>query len=113
MKFCPECHKISRDDDFCSHCGAAVYGEDDYSDSASISCDNNRFGGEKYHNHAQQTFNDPRRGDRPIINGSNRRGGKNDKAQLVKAMVTIVMIYILLNFVGVFFTIIGGIFGLK
>ena len=35
MKICPECHKISKDDDFCSNCGAAVFSADDYSEDAS------------------------------------------------------------------------------
>ena len=28
MTRCPNCNKLSKDDDFCSHCGAAVYGDD-------------------------------------------------------------------------------------
>ena len=51
MKICPECHKISKDDDFCSHCGSAVYGHDDHSSSAEIDCDNY-----KGHTHEKQSY---------------------------------------------------------
>lgn len=40
MKICPICHKLSKDDDFCSHCGSAVYAEEDHSSSEQIKCTN-------------------------------------------------------------------------
>lgn len=50
MKMCPECHKLSRDDDFCSHCGAAVYGHEDFS-QGTLSCDE-----VKGHSHEKTSF---------------------------------------------------------
>ncbi|MBQ3918037.1 MAG: zinc ribbon domain-containing protein [Oscillospiraceae bacterium] len=55
MKICPECHKISKDDDFCSHCGAAVFGFDNYSESARC----NDYSG---HDHSKITFDRTERG---------------------------------------------------
>ncbi|MGN1105747.1 MAG: hypothetical protein ACI4RH_03785 [Huintestinicola sp.] len=48
MKLCPNCHRLSKDDDFCSFCGNAVY--DDNSES-SIDC--SQIPG---HTHEKQTF---------------------------------------------------------
>ena len=50
MKLCPECHRLSKDDDFCSHCGSAVY--DDNTDY-SIDCSQI-----KGHTHEKQTFSE-------------------------------------------------------
>ncbi len=52
MKICPECHKLSKDDDFCSYCGAAVFTAEDYTDSASIDC--NRY--DRGHEHRKVTY---------------------------------------------------------
>lgn len=59
MKICPECHKLSRDDDFCSHCGAAVYPDNSYSGS-DISCGNYReFDGGREHTHEKESYSRP------------------------------------------------------
>ncbi len=55
MKICPECHKISKDDDFCSHCGAAVFGFDNYSESA-------RCNDYRDHDHSKITYDRTERG---------------------------------------------------
>ena len=48
MKMCPNCHRLSKDDDFCSHCGSAVY-----EDNADYSIDCSDIPG---HTHEKQTF---------------------------------------------------------
>ena len=48
MKLCPNCHRISKDDDFCSRCGSAVY-----DDNTSYSVDCSQFSG---HTHEKQSF---------------------------------------------------------
>ncbi|MCI7767287.1 MAG: hypothetical protein MSJ26_04805 [Oscillospiraceae bacterium] len=48
MKYCSNCHRFSKDDDFCSNCGSAVY--DDNSEN-SIDC--SQIPG---HTHEKQTF---------------------------------------------------------
>lgn len=53
MKICPECHRLSKDDDFCSHCGSAVYGNDNIS-TGSISCDDL-----KGHSHEKTSYSQP------------------------------------------------------
>lgn len=113
MKICPECHKLSKDDDFCSHCGAAVYGENDYSESDKINCDNNR-----QHSHEKQTFTDNRKGNGPIINGTGYKGRdftkmrdntpeKKKKSPLARMIVFLIIIYVLANFGGIFLMLLG------
>lgn len=51
MKYCNNCHRLSKDDDFCSHCGAAVYGDDE-DHSANISCEDFEDG----HSHEKVTY---------------------------------------------------------
>ncbi|MGN1090859.1 MAG: hypothetical protein ACI4Q6_10700 [Huintestinicola sp.] len=53
MKLCPECHRLSKDDDFCSHCGSAVYGNDNIS-TGTLSCDD--IDG---HSHEKTTYSQP------------------------------------------------------
>lgn len=60
MKICPECHKLSTDDDFCSNCGAAVFGADDVTDSRAIDCDRIDRG----HDHGKVTYDVSERGTR-------------------------------------------------
>ncbi len=55
MKICPECHRISKDDDFCSYCGAAVFGADNYSESA-------RCQDYSDHDHSKITYDRSERG---------------------------------------------------
>lgn len=108
MKICPECHKLSKDDDFCSYCGAAVYGENDVSENDKINCDNDRR-----HSHAKQTFTDSRKGNGPIINGTGYKGRdftkmrdntpeKKKKSTAAKVITLIIIIYVLANFGTVF-----------
>lgn len=54
MKLCPECHKLSKDDDFCSHCGSAVYGSDNIS-TGTLSCDEIEG-----HSHEKTTYSQSR-----------------------------------------------------
>lgn len=69
MKICPNCHKLSKDDDFCSHCGSAVYGDDNYTGNESINCDNY-----KDHDHKKQTFSEGRYSEKPIVNDPDYKG---------------------------------------
>lgn len=45
---CPNCHRLSKDDDFCSHCGSAVY-----EDNTDFSIDCSDIPG---HTHEKQSF---------------------------------------------------------
>lgn len=77
MKYCNECHRLSRDDDFCSHCGAAVYGNDNAS-GGNISCDT--ISG---HVHEQQSFS-----------------GRNDsQPKKGTGCVTVIVVIFVLNFI--------------
>lgn len=58
MTYCKNCHKMSRDDDFCSHCGSAVWSEDDVSADAAVRCDSL-----KEHTHDKVTYDRTERGD--------------------------------------------------
>ena len=69
MKLCPNCHRISKDDDFCSHCGSAVYGDNNYSGNDLIDCDNY-----KGHSHEKQTFSEQKYSSGPIVNGPEYQG---------------------------------------
>lgn len=50
MKLCPNCHRLSKDDDFCSHCGSAVY-----DDNTEYSVDCSQIPG---HTHEKQSFSE-------------------------------------------------------
>lgn len=50
MKLCPNCHRLSKDEDFCSYCGSAVY---DDNTGSSIDCSQI-----KGHTHEKQTFSE-------------------------------------------------------
>lgn len=58
MTYCKNCHKMSKDDDFCSHCGSAVWGEDYVSQDAAINCDTM-----KDHSHDKVTYSKSERGE--------------------------------------------------
>lgn len=58
MRVCPECHRLSRDDDFCSHCGAAVYPDNTYTGS-NISCDDYREFDGGSHTHEKESYSRP------------------------------------------------------
>ena len=49
---------MSKDDDFCSHCGSAVWGEDFVSNDAAINCDSL-----ENHTHDKVTYNRTERGE--------------------------------------------------
>lgn len=89
MKMCPECHKLSRDDDFCSHCGAAVYGDEDFS-QGTLSCDE-----VKGHSHEKTTFS----GGTSAASGSYQRRDRADNKKKNGAKGWIVFI-IALSFIG-------------
>lgn len=50
MKLCPNCHRLSKDDDFCSFCGSAVY-----EDNTDYSVDCSQIPG---HTHEKQSFSE-------------------------------------------------------
>lgn len=98
MKMCPNCHRLSKDDDFCSHCGSAVY-----EDNADYSIDCSQIPG---HNHEKQTFtqNDPRMS-QSYQSNSERSPEVKPKGKL-KGCLSVVVFIIILN---VLFDIIGAI----
>lgn len=53
MTRCPNCGKLSKDDDFCSHCGAAVYSDD--GDFSAPDCSSYESG----HTHEKQSYSAP------------------------------------------------------
>lgn len=114
MKICPECHRLSRDDDFCSRCGAAVYGDDDYSDPVSISCESDRT-----HSHKQETFTDNRYKDRPVINGSAYKGAaprnssperKRKGSPLTTLIIIIILFFVFGDILTMLFAVIAALF---
>ncbi len=113
MKMCPECHKLSRDDDFCSHCGAAVYGDDNYTDIADISCG-------KIHSHEKVSYNEQRYKDRPVINGTAYKGRRSspEKGKMPVALklylgffIVIFSISILFSIMSVIIPLLSNLFG--
>lgn len=109
MKLCPECHRLSRDDDFCSHCGAAVYGNDNYSDSAMISCDS--ISG---HDHRQETFSQSGYTSGPVVNGPDYKGKdftkmpdktpKKKAGGIVKLIIVVIIIMSILDSMNITFS---------
>ncbi|MDD7280028.1 MAG: hypothetical protein SOT68_09510 [Oscillospiraceae bacterium] len=98
MKMCPNCHRLSKDDDFCSHCGSAVY-----EDNTDYSIDCSQIPG---HTHEKQTFtqNDPRMSQ---SNQSNSEKSPEVKPKgKLKGCLSVIVFIIILN---VLFDIIGAI----
>lgn len=105
MTYCKNCHKMSKDDDFCSHCGSAVWGEDFVSNNAAINCDSL-----ENHTHDKVTYSRTERGEgvhipegyrpyNPTNNNTNTSSA--GKGNLVGVMITIaVIITIIGSFVG-------------
>lgn len=88
MTRCPNCKKLSKDDDFCSHCGAAVYADD--GDFSGPDCSAYEQG----HTHEKQSYSAPYT--------RNPAGGMK-QPQAVKpknsGCVTAIIIFIILMFV--------------
>lgn len=110
MTYCKNCHKMSKDDDFCSHCGAAVWGDDCISNDAPIQCD--LLDG---HTHDKVTYDKSERGEGVHIpegykpyNPTNQRpniqdrSGSQNNAKLAKNIATIIKIIFFLIFAGAF-----------
>ncbi len=98
MKMCPNCHRLSKDDDFCSHCGSAVY-----EDNTDYSIDCSQIPG---HTHEKQTFtqNDPRMSQ---SYQSDSAGSPDVKPKgKLKGCLSVIVFIIILN---VLFDIIGAI----
>ena len=95
MKFCNECKRLSKDDDFCSHCGAAVFGSNNYS-ASSVSC-----AGSKGHDHDKLTY-DSRLGSYVSLSGkevpvhikSDSGSISNDKVKKAAAIIGIILFLI-------------------
>lgn len=98
MKMCPSCHRLSKDDDFCSHCGSAVY-----EDNTDYSIDCSQIPG---HTHEKQTFtqNDTRMS-QSYQSDSGRSPEVKPKGKL-KGCLSVIVFIIILN---VLFDIIGAI----
>ncbi len=90
MKYCKNCHRMSRDDDFCSHCGCAVYGDDDY--TTDIDCDNYED-----HSHEKESYSSPYTS-HPTFSAQNN--GKNPEAKksgCLPVIAVIVFLWILFS----------------
>ena len=93
MKICPNCKKLSKDDDFCSHCGAAVYPDNsDYSED--ISCT-----GYEGHSHEKTTYTNPYstlsengRTEQPEQSGSMNAQGKSKNSGCIVAVIVFIFI---------------------
>lgn len=102
MRMCPNCKRLSRDDDFCSRCGAAVYPENsDYSED--ISCT-----GYAGHSHEKTTYTRPYstlsgngRTEQPKQSGSrNAQSGKSKNSGCVIAVIIFIVIVSFLSEIG-------------
>ena len=96
---CPNCKRLSKDDDFCSHCGAAVYPDNsDY--SANISCT-----GYEGHSHEKTTYTKPYstisengRTEQPKQSGSqSAQNGKSKNSGCVVAIIVFIFIVSILS----------------
>lgn len=102
---------MSRDDDFCSHCGSAVWGDDYVSQDAAINCDTM-----KDHSHDKVTYSKSERGEdvhipegykpyNPTNENKTNTGKKNSKigSGITKAVVLLIVLKILTKLIGQFF----------
>lgn len=89
MKYCSNCHRFSKDDDFCSNCGSAVY--DDNSEN-SIDC--SQIPG---HTHEKQTFSGSgsyqANRDFPQSRPAAEPKGKKKSAGCINSIVIAVIVY--------------------
>lgn len=96
MKYCNNCHRLSKDDDFCSHCGCAVYGNDDnYSEN--ISCESI----DKNHSHEKVTYTSAYSNHKNTKNGTARQnyGSANSKNQKNgSCLIAIIILFIVASF---------------
>ena len=110
MTYCKNCHRMSKDDDFCSHCGSAVWGEDFVSNDAAINCDSL-----ENHTHDKVTYNRTERGEGVHIpegykpynptnqNNQNASGASAKNAKAVATVIKIVFFIIAINVIFSFF----------
>lgn len=117
MTYCKNCHKMSRDDDFCSHCGSAVWDEDYVSNDAAIRCDS--LDG---HTHDKVTYDISERGEGVHIpegykpyNPTNQHGNAHNNAdptKKAKTAATIVKVIFFAILASIFFDAFAGFFSL-
>lgn len=90
---------MSKDDDFCSHCGSAVWGENDISTNAAINCDSDG------HTHDKVTYNRTERGEGVHIpegykpynpTNQNDQNSSGDSAKNAKSAATIIKIILII-----------------
>lgn len=90
MKLCPNCHRLSKDDDFCSYCGSAVY-----EDNTEYSVDCSQIKG---HTHEKQTFSEntayPRRNSSYTVSTTNTSPEAKKKG---KGCLNLIIIIIVIN----------------
>jgi len=99
MKMCPNCHRLSKDDDFCSHCGSAVY-----EDNADYSVDCSQIPG---HTHEKQSFTQNNTASYRDYSQSGSAGSPEVKVKgKLKGCLSVIVFIIILN---VLFDIIGAI----
>ena len=92
MKLCPNCHRLSNDDDFCSFCGSAVY-----EDNTDYSIDCSQIKG---HTHEKQTFSENTA--YPELN----RGTSHKPKNMHKGSFDIIIFFVVL--VGLILFLFGG-----
>ena len=90
---------MSKDDDFCSHCGSAVWGEDYVSQDVSIRCDTMEG-----HSHDKVTYSKSERGEGVHIPEGykpyNPTPKKGDAAGNGKAVSTLIKIIITISIIS-------------
>lgn len=96
MRVCPECHKLSRDDDFCSHCGAAVYPDNNFT-GGDIDCGSYREFDGGSHSHEKQTYTSPYPAGRPAAGSPPVEGGRKNKGS--GCVVWIILLFILFGII--------------
>ena len=104
MKYCSNCHRFSKDDDFCTHCGSAVY--DDNSEN-SIDC--SQIPG---HTHEKQTFsgsaeNQKRTYQEPSV----KKKGNGCVGNIFLIIIVFVLIDMIFGGIGNFFEILERLLG--
>lgn len=95
MRICPECHRLSRDDDFCSHCGSAVYPDNTYTGS-NIDCDSYREFDGGSHSHEKQSYTEMYPG-RFSSSGTPVEGGRKGKG--AGCVVWIIVFFVLFGII--------------
>lgn len=91
MRICPNCKKLSRDDDFCSHCGAAVYADNEDFAGDDISCDS--YSG---HSHEKTTYTPPY--STLPVNPSPSPRAANENGKKTSGCAAAIIVFIILMF---------------